>query len=614
MALDTASYRLPGVYVDSTVGYTATSTANSGDVKIAIVGKAVGYITAVESKVFAKGSTDVTLSNSIVEGTDVTVTGRYGAYSAGTDFSVSGATVSKVLTTLSKTPLETTYDFVMDLTTQWQSVADYLTYGLYIFSATATKDGKSVAVEYDSVNNQIKLPSGATDTKGVAVSITAVTAQAVKLNDTPVTLYVTKNGRRLSAKQIKPTEKTPGVFGSGVRVWSSDGVTEFAEGTDFVVDGSRGAWTVQRVATSANLVANTVVFIEFSETAIGANETVSVAYSYTPSDYKEPKTVTSQVNSVALFGAALTADAVNSPMAFATQLAFENGANQVVCVPTATNSVSDIVEGIAKLESVDGIDIVVALTGKTAVHDALYDHCVRMSANNLERRAFIGLDGSVSPYSSTAMIDAVKYWNNMSDSDNQRILFVSPSSFTFSNTAEDTYIAVDGYYLCAALAGLVCRGGRYTPITNKKLSTNIIMSEIKSRIDILNESAAGLCVVADKNGSVVMHGKTTSQASVEEQELSVVLCHDYIVRTVRDAMSSGIVGRPLTDSIVSMVNSAAESTLSALMDSGYMTNYNVVSVSQNNVKPTTIAVNIAYKPVYGLNYINVNIAVDPTIA
>ena len=612
MALNIINNKVPSVSVTSTIGYSPIVGNTNSNVKIAIIGQSQGYTSTTEQKVFKKGQTSVTLDG-IIEGGNVSVSGRYGAYLKDVDYTATGSEVSKKITrvgTITSGELaKEELNLVVELSGTYKHIDD-IPLGKYILSASGTVEGEDRVIEVNSPAGDVRLADGG-ETATVALKLVLVDAQSISLNDTPVPLYVVKDGRQLLAKQIEP-ELVGDTFTSGVTVYNADGKTKYTEGVDYVVHGTRSSWTIARVATSTALEANETVFVSFGETAIGPDETVSITYDYVPEDYYTPKSFFGVNELINTYGQATDEIEVLSPLSLAGQIAFAHGAGEVVGVPIKGNSTQDFANAIRLLESIYDVSIIIPLTGNTAVHDLLFDHCVRMSAQGEERRTFIGADGVASPISSSSMQSMVKYWSEMSDTENQRVLFVSPSSFAITGTYGNTTITVAGYYLACAIAGVVARNGVSVPVTHKRLSNAIILTEPKTKLEREAESVAGLCVVENRNGAVVVHGRTTSNMSVEEQELNVVMSHDVIVRSLRTALSNGIVGQPLTDMLIVNTTALAKTTMDELLAGGYCRSFVINPVTQTE-NPTTILVDITYRPVYGVNYIKATISIDPTI-
>lgn len=602
MAIDYTAYQQPGVYVSDDIPITNVTTTQN-EVVVALIGKASGYVSKSEPLQFLPGDTEGTALSYTPVG-DVALINRYGKrYIDDEDYSVSGNTVVRSVTVKqydTETPGAGTVN--MDLSAGANTIV--LPVGASLVSATAETDDVTpapIAISaVDLILNTITVAAPFTNAK---VEYTYTMAQPFMLVDSAQVLYLSN---AVPARNINKVGAT-----SGVVVTNVDG-DEFTEGEDFTVSGTKGDWKINRVI-GGTIPTDEVCYASFGECAIAPNELVNVVYTYTPVDYYEPRSLRTMYDVVNWYGNPFKTvfstdqDSIESPLALGAQVAFQNGASSVLCVPTTDTTYDSFLSAVAKLETISNVDIVIPLSANESVQDAVASHVINQSLISQERRAFFGADGVSAVKTASDMIAFADTYNT------QRVAYVSPSTFAIQYPYDNsTVVKIPGFYGAAAIAGLVARNGRFSPITGKSIN-GIRKNEFISRQDVLDQSAAGLCVINDKNGLSVVHGRTTDNTSDVLREISMAMNHDFIVRTMRDSMSNGIIGMTINASTIGVINSIANSSMSGLVSGGYCSEFTVQKVRQLPEQPTAIEVAVQYKPIYSLNYIYLSIAVDTVI-
>jgi hypothetical protein len=208
-----------------------------------------------------------------------------------------------------------------------------------------------------------------------------------------------------------------------------------------------------------------------------SGDTVTVSYRYTDPDYFNPFVFYDYDDVRTAYGEPfnLTSETVNgvapggvlSELTLAAKFAFMNGAYQVVCVAVQPDDpespvVAEYVAALEKLNDQALVALVVPCNGgMQPLNEQVRQHVVTQSANRFERRAIIGMDGSISSDQRRT------YANQIGE---QRIALVSPTKFTYYSPELNKSIELGGQYLAASLAGMTVSMSYAQPLTHKVIT------------------------------------------------------------------------------------------------------------------------------------------------
>ena len=395
----------------------------------------------------------------------------------------------------------------------------------------------------------------------------------------------------------------------------------YVEGADYVVDYDNGR--VSRTASSRipsfSQGENNLMYASFAYCGVKDGETVVLTYDYKPDDYDRAHWFSSYNELMDYYGQpwdGQTGD-VTSPLSVAAYIANRNGMGgcYAVSVPgsvdvsgsgsSTTYTLASWGEAFDSLTVIDGIDIVVPLSGDPSVWDLAKSHKNTMADNEDERVCIIGADGTSQEVGSEQM---VSYASSLSDED---MWLVGPSTFRFRNPITGVVETVPGWYMAAAVAGYEASVPQYTPLTQKYMNGLYSANEYATKATKRNQCANGVMYVDEYNQQMrVLHGRTTSTASIVEQETNIVLTKYYIIKTMRRNFAAGYIGQALTSGTLLNIKATAQSVLSSLVSSNYMTSYNSLSVEQDASNPTQVNISFEYVPTYSLNYIYISFSID----
>lgn len=351
-----------------------------------------------------------------------------------------------------------------------------------------------------------------------------------------------------------------------------------------------------------------------------AGDTVTVSYRYTDPDYYKPyvfydyddvraaygepfNTTTETINGVSPGG-------VQSELTLAAKFAFMNGAYQVVCVAVQTEDpespvVAEYVDALEKLNDQALVAVVVPATGSMQpLNEQVRQHIVAQSSNRFERRAILGMDGTISSDLRRT------YASQLGES---RIALVSPTKFTYYAPELNRAIDLGGQYIAASLAGMTVSMSYAQPLTHKVITGWNDVVELQKEQQKNDESKNGLMVIEKtrRQKMWVRHGVTTDNSDLLHREWNIIGQQDALVYRLRDYLeNANLIGQPIYDYTLVNVKASAEAALQSLLRDGLIVNYSGLKARQLLTNPDVIEVSFSWLPAMPLNYIVVTFAVS----
>lgn len=385
----------------------------------------------------------------------------------------------------------------------------------------------------------------------------------------------------------------------------------FALGTDYVItrisaggDGETetrdDTYTVQRVIDGGH---------------INPGDTVQVSYHYTDPDYFEVYSFYDYDDVRDMYGEPFDSSGnIQSELALCAKFAFLNGASTVLtCAvdPEDPNNVTmaDYSNALDKFRDEEQIAVIVPCTGAQAIQQLVLQHVTAQSNNKFERRAIIGMDGSLAPVQTSTRIANAQA---MGTNGGERIALISPSSFTYYAPELNAPIVVGGQYMAAAVAGKSVSMIASMPLTKKSISGFVGPAETQREGEKNRESSEGLMVVEKTRRQQVQvrHGVTTNPSDLHTREWSIIGQSDVMVYRIRDYLEAdGLIGMPIYDSTIVQVKASAEAALTALVRDEVIRGYQELKARQISTMPDVIEVRFEWRPAYPLNYIVVRYSI-----
>lgn len=401
----------------------------------------------------------------------------------------------------------------------------------------------------------------------------------------------------------------------------------------------------QVVTATTNLVNSYSGGAAASWGAIPDGNTVYVQYTYTPADYFAPIRLNSMRDIQNRFGNAWdsTNTVINTPLSYAASLVFQNGATNVVLQPlyqlvnnlpaapaasgTGSNSDanvwSEVFNGLTALED---INILVPVVGQSQsgvtdnvqlqIEQAAQDFAYGMiTNNNIYVEVVMGEDSSQSSsvaQEATLQAHAQTLTPRHNGIVTEQCVLVNTSQFAVANVSSS--VLVGGQYVAAAVAGLLAANSPATTITRIPLSGILAVTDSRTASGKISDAANGLLVVENKGQIVqVRHGITLDDTSAATRELNVVRAKQFIIESVRQTLDTQIIGKVSADADApTIVNNVVIGTLEELLGLSQLSGYANVQSAITSLDPTTMAVSFDYAPLFTINYINIQFALDLT--
>lgn len=391
---------------------------------------------------------------------------------------------------------------------------------------------------------------------------------------------------------------------------------------NFTVVGS-GATAVTKIARDSGSV------------AIANGDTVLVSYNYADSAYYTPL-VYEEFDGIAnVYGEPFTSvdSTINSPLSLAAKVAFENGAGRLMIVPTNPADgtyQAQLVAAYAKVLTDYRAGMIVPIfihgydpgTGTSDANDAtsvgslitdVLTHCDDAAADGYGRIALVGLDAAYDQTSGGFDDLAI-------DAASKRIVLVYPPKLNLYNSTANQTIEVSGYYLAAALAGILSSQAVERGITRAivksfvSLPSVIFQAMTKSFKDTLSGSGVTVIETNRLQQLTVRHGVTTDMTSLTTREISLVRIADTLFQTVQFGMdNSGLIGEPIDEEMSSRVKGALAGILEQAIQDSIIIGWDNLAVRQQSLPsgdPTIIECKFSYRPSVPLNYITVQFQID----
>lgn len=643
--MDFSSYQLPGVYVNEIESLTLTSSGG-GTAVPALVGESLGYRTASQQGTLPM----TTLHSGIANVADITAVDKINggtlsisvspAAGDNSDIQATGTTTTPMqLTRRAKiysatvtkvaTPISSNIGVEVKLTDKyivWQETKLTVTSGGSTTTLVEYKAGMNYGSnEYDySIDYRTSTITWNFDAnektaksliaKGTACSIDFYYTDLQPIFFNGVSVTELTSGYAI-VEQGGTTPKIPKLYkvtassGSTPPVLTEDATKIY--NTDYILPNDMKE--VSKTATSSipdyGTTGTYPFYVQNNFSKISQSGIVQISYKYTPEDFYKPLYCENWQKVKENFGDGWNSDGtVNSEVSRAAFIAFKNGSSGMWISPVVNGgSGSDWQVAFEALDIVNNLQIIVPVTGQKSIHDSAVAYANSRTVDEKECRCILGADGVAEPISSATLISrAVSYAN-------ERVAFVSPSTITMVNPMTNIIETVAGYLIAAAVAGYSSSVPQYTPLTNKNILGFEDNAEYRTKAEVKNEISNGIMYVGTVGALAatirIVQGVTTDTSTQPRREYNVSITKDFIYAKLRAAYSP-IIGNVLTSRTLASVESITGNLLSSLLDSGYINAYDNVKVDQDDIELTKINVAFSYKPVFGVNYIEVTFTID----
>lgn len=430
---------------------------------------------------------------------------------------------------------------------------------------------------------------------------------------------------------------------TGATVQAVTSVKDVLNPNKGAADGS--GYTVTTDYT-ANTSAGTITRVGAG--TIPDNTLVNVTYTYVASDYFVPTRMYDLGSVESRYGSALNTagTAINSPLSYAAAVAFENGADSVVCQPllvrqtpgdpttaaaqpnsTQAATLSTWQDSLYVLRDIEDINVIVPVAGQSmtnvtdavllTIFQAVQDHCYFMSQSDQYIVSVQGEDASTSnavAQKATIQSHASTLRGRYGGALAEQTVLLAPAKFSRPLPSYGQEIAVGGQYAAAAVAGMLASRPVSSTLTRKVISGFTGVTDPRDLNEKNADAGAGLLVIEQKGGNVVVrHAITLDQTSTARRELSVVRAKHRMIESVRDTIDRQIIGNVTADNNAPLiVRSTVVGVLEQLRQAKDLVDYSSVEARLLSLDPTTIQVRFSYRPAFPLNYVNIEFSIDLT--
>lgn len=408
-----------------------------------------------------------------------------------------------------------------------------------------------------------------------------------------------------------------GIDSSSVVVTSLTG-TAYTVTTDYTLTEGPGA-----DADAGDTLDNTMTITREAGGSITSGEQVKVSYQYTDASYYDPIRVRDYEDVKDAYGAPFdSAGAIVSPLSLAAKLAFDNGALELVLLSTLGDASAvtrtQISDQYPKLEALTDVGVVVPLGVGIAGTEGspgdvittatdLATHVGNASDQENFRIGIYGVDTT----------DAVNPDTLAAGIADKRVATVYPRTLLYYDGPNNQTIEVSGYYLAAAIGGLIASQQAQEPITRKPvrgfsgLPSSTVETLTKSNMNTWSEAGVTVVHFDRSRRLIVRHGTTTDPSSVQTREISMVRAKDALITLLqRSVDSANLIGSTIDEDTPYVAKGVVQGVLEVAVQSGLIVSYADLAARVAPGNPQVVEVKFMYRPAYPLNYILISFQID----
>jgi hypothetical protein len=314
--------------------------------------------------------------------------------------------------------------------------------------------------------------------------------------------------------------------------------------------------------------------------------------------------------------------AVDNPLSLGAYIAFLNGAQTIALkqIPLeegqAEPSVAQMSQALIEVEGEIAVGvspsvIVPLIPASSELLSDISVHCDVQSSLRFrsERTAILGVPAGTSPEQASTLARNVR---------NSRVRLIYPDivSLTLTDTnGVSQNVIVDGRYLAVALAFVTTSANIdvATPWTNR---TVVGFNGLLRNLDAVdaNKAASSGVTILQQQGAVlnVRQGLTTDGTSILSKTPTVVQIADEVHLRARNLLN-GYIGEKYLPSVVGQVEGRVNMMFKDLVKEQIIDSYTGLSVDRDPEDPTGLLVEVYYKPIFPLLYIQFTFNVRSSI-
>lgn len=197
--------------------------------------------------------------------------------------------------------------------------------------------------------------------------------------------------------------------------------------------------------------------------------------------------------------------------------------------------------------------------------------------------------------------------------DNRRVVLVAPEEV--GAVVDSVEQRIKGYYLCAAIAGMVGQQAPQQGFTNFPITgfTRVYGSNDVFSDSEMNVGAAGgvYWVVQNVAGGALScrHQLTTDVTSIETRELSITKVVDFTAKFMRAGLRNFIGKFNITQPFLDTLSTVIQGQLSYLTENGVIIGGDLNNIVQDTSNPDTVLIDVTLDVPYPCNYIRLTLVV-----
>lgn len=312
-----------------------------------------------------------------------------------------------------------------------------------------------------------------------------------------------------------------------------------------------------------------------------------------------------------------------SPLSLAAYIAFQNGTGAIALkqIPLEAGQTeptpAQFAVALTETEGQIADDlfpsvIVPLIPASSQLLLDLSSHCDLQSSIRFraERTAIVGVAAGTIPQEAASLALGVR---------NARVRLVYPDIASVSVTnlvgLTQTFI-VDGRYLAVATACATTRStvDAATPWTNTVVQGFSGLLRTLDAVDANKTANSGVTIIHQQAGEIkIRHGLTTDMSSILTQVPTVVQIADFVHVSARDLLNP-FIGLKYLPSVTGQIEGRVNQMFKNLVSEQIIDSYANLSVTTDPNDPTSLLVNVFYKPVFPLLYIQFTFNITSAIA
>lgn len=197
--------------------------------------------------------------------------------------------------------------------------------------------------------------------------------------------------------------------------------------------------------------------------------------------------------------------------------------------------------------------------------------------------------------------------------DDRRVVMVAPEQV--KAVVDGLTQKIKGYYLCAAIAGMVGQQAPQQGFTNFPITgfTGVFGSNDVFNQTQMNVGAAGgtYWVIQNVAGGPLScrHQLTTDLTSIETRELSITKVVDFTAKFMRSGLRNFIGKFNITQPFLDTLSTVVQGQLSFLTESGVIVGGDLNNIIQDSTAPDTVLIDVTLDVPYPCNYIRLTLVI-----